>query len=339
MLAKNINVEEALFKTKKLSREPVEEKDKFSMYSPIYIAPTENIKDMINLYKNVDSALTTLSHGMFLYELILNGTKKIDCFDCNVLQYLYFELVDAAIKNLDYEDFIENFTAIKQGNLQYFHRMFGEYMFFDLLEYIEEPAAEYWCSLFKKTGITNLMLTNVFRSLYILDANYLKKLSSVYKRDNFYKLKELLKDDTIKINHHICDISQIPTEFKDKYDLIIFSNIFQYFKNMKKFSDTKDIYKFVTEKVSSMLNDKGKIQVGYGFELIADTVSRMKDREYSHMQGIEEFFANMQMDKAINDFIPKMLTDYNDFDYDYIKGVEPPIHHKPENIILTYRKK
>ena len=87
-----IDLKEALKKTIEISRKEIEKEDKFASYSPIYVAPTSNVKDTVKLYDGVKKALVVGTQGSFIYELLLNGVTEIDCFDKNILQYLYYEM-------------------------------------------------------------------------------------------------------------------------------------------------------------------------------------------------------------------------------------------------------
>lgn len=181
----NINIEEALRKTIEISKKEKERKDTFSKYAPIYMGPTGNVKDMIRLYKEkmakIETALVVGSQGSFSYELAINcSVKKIDCFDINILQYLFFMFYDTAIQICEYPDFIRNFTSIEKNNIQRLDTMLSDWIFFDILENMSGIAREYWEEVYKKIRINSLMKPNLFRTYYTLSEEYLKKYSSVY---------------------------------------------------------------------------------------------------------------------------------------------------------------
>lgn len=335
-----INLKEALKKTMEISRKEIEKEDKFTSYSPIYVAPTSNVKDTVKLYNNVKKALVVGSQGALIYELLLNGTTEIDCFDKNILQYLYYELLKTSIMYDDFKDFELNFTAIKKGPYQNYNLMLDSDMFFDLIPKMEEPARSYWSNLFMSENINKLLSTNLFRMSYMVDSPYLRNLSSIYEIDSFYKLQEILNSKDIKINYHICDITDIHKEFASKtYDLIMFDNILQYYKSIPALDNIVLVHKYVREKLASMLNKNGKIQLGYGFEVIARSVSEILGRDYYHMDGIQEKFAQMVTNKSIKeDFIPNMIKKYDRYDLDFIRGVETMDGYESENVVLTYKK-
>lgn len=47
MLAKNIDLDEAFRKSYEISEQEIEHYDKFSNYSPMYLAPTSNVLDAV----------------------------------------------------------------------------------------------------------------------------------------------------------------------------------------------------------------------------------------------------------------------------------------------------
>lgn len=342
MLNKNINLDEALAKTLKLINQPVEEKEKeFYSYSPIYIAPTSNVSDAVKLYDNVESALTVGSSGGFPYELALNGAKKIDCFDVNILQYLFFELIDASIKNLDYQQFINNFTARAVNPFaQDYSFMFGDDIFYDVLPQVKELAREYWKNLFFYDNMRNLLITNLFRTNHPIYLEYLEPFSSIYQKNNYSKLQELLLNNEVSIDYHICDITKIDKEFKNSsYDLIAFDNILQYYKSIDELSTHQKAHSFIQDRIVPMLNDDGKIQVGYGFQEIAEIIDMMNSTEVNEIQQFIRLMNIKQLEKSKeNDFIPNMIKNYDMYDIDFIPGVEPSIFFQSKNVILSYRK-
>ncbi len=342
MLVRDINVDEALTESVKLSKQPVEAKEKdFSSYSPIYIAPTSNIIDTVKLYNNVESALTVGSSGGFPYELALNGTKKIDCFDKNILQYLFFELIDTSIKNLDYQQFINNFTArMINSRSQDYSLMLSDDIFYDVLIQVKEPAREYWKDLFFFDDMKDFLVTNLFRTSHPIYVEYLEQFSSIYQEDKYYKLQELLKNNEVSITYHICDVTEVDKEFKDNsYDLVIFDNILQYYKSIDELSTHAKAHSFIQDRIVPMLNEGGKIQVGYGFQVIAEVVDIMNDNEANEMQKFLRIMNSETLEESIkNDFIPNMLKNYDMYDINYIPGVEPAMFFESKNVVLSYKK-
>lgn len=62
----------------------------FSKYSPIYMASTSNVKSTLRLYDEYETVLCLGSTGAHGYEAALNGARRVDMFDINELQRLYY---------------------------------------------------------------------------------------------------------------------------------------------------------------------------------------------------------------------------------------------------------
>lgn len=218
----NINLNEALNEVTSVINNKNEDKtgDIYSKYASIYLAPTSNVKDTINLFdtNNINTSLVVLGSGAYIYELLLKGVKEIDAFDINVFQYFYYELLKSAIKNLDYKDFTKSFTAENLSIRQDMSNMFQSYTMFDILEDVAEPARSFWSSLFisSRDGFNKLLCTNLFRGCYKLYLSYLTEFSSFYNEEDFYNLQNILIDNDYNINYKISEIQDIPNMFNDK---------------------------------------------------------------------------------------------------------------------------
>ena len=362
MLANNIDINEALIHTKELSKQKPESEPKFSSYSPIWLAPTSNVKRVSTLYSNRESALVEGGMGAISYELALNGTKKIDCFDINILQYFYFALYNAALRHMSYKDFISNFTVKRSGMVQEFTNTFLSTDLFDILEYVEEPALKYWCEVLKKYDMLKLINSNFARGDYAYFLEYLSKFSSVYNKKDFYKLQELLNSNELEINYHICDIVDLDKEFeRKKYDLVIFDNILQYYKDIKGINDCHDIKKIFDNKWKPLLNNGGLMELCYGYQTTADALKKLKNPDHQVINkeqldklckkvGLDSFddprFVYMYnkmisygLDVDIdNGFICNYVKNYNDCDITFIPGVEFEELDNVEDVVLTYHK-
>ncbi len=193
MLAREFDVDKAVYETFRVAETKRGAEDTFSNHSSIYLAPTGNTKDAVSFYTkdntNINSALVVGSQGSFAYELALNDVKKIDCFDKNILQYVYFALYDAALRNLDYDEFIRNFTSIKSGHKeQRFEHILDDWMLFEVLDKMGSNEAEYWSKIYKSGKKLQLIGSELFRTYYSFFLEALKDFSSVYNPDAYYRL-------------------------------------------------------------------------------------------------------------------------------------------------------
>ena len=104
-----INLVEALEATQEIIQKA--QTVPFGKYSSVYVSPTGNVKSVLQEYHQNEKVLTIGAMGAYAYEAMLHGAKEIDLFDINILQYLYYELINLGIRTFSFEQFIHNFTS------------------------------------------------------------------------------------------------------------------------------------------------------------------------------------------------------------------------------------
>ncbi len=350
MLAHEFDVDKAVYETFKVAESKKGLEDTFGTYAPIYLGPTGNTKDTIGLYTpkghNIESALVVGAQGSFAHELALNGVKKIDCFDKNILQYLYYALIEAAICNIDFDEFLHNFTSKRippRGQL--FEHILSDYLFFDVLDEMGGQEAEYWSKIYKSNKKHELIASNLFRTDYPFYWESLKQFSSVYNINGYEKLQYLLRTHKVDITYHICDIDEIHREFAGKkYGLIAFDNILQYYKKIPALDNVGAINRYAKEKWSQMLTADGKIQIGYGFEIVADAARELLGSdEKNYIPDVNALIMKFGVDKEKKEsFISNVIKKYgvkddSPYSIDFIRAVEEiDGNMQSKNVVLTY---
>lgn len=309
-----------------------------STYSPIYISATENVKDLMKLYKNYETVLSVGSAGAQGFEAALNGARKVDLFDINELQRLYFEYMRTAIMVLDYDTFTKHFT-IRSNNFKFqrheFKDLLSEELYDKVVKYLPQDVETVYTPLYDYFNSVDLVLSNLYRSDYSLLLSYLKKNISFYNEDEYYKLQRILRDETCKIDYKTISLTEIPKEYKDKYDLIILSNILQYYKEIANLNTIPLVERFI-KKLSKSLTEDGAIQVNYLYEVPAlafkDIYDPLFDRSF--INPIIQFIIKQEAKTGVN--LP-LYESSDNYSYSCIRGVEKSILENPENVILTYR--
>jgi hypothetical protein len=185
----------------------------FKNYTPCYEFSNENLNEYYNesIGQNI---LTVCGSGDQVLCSILYGAKQIDCFDSNPLTYYTMMLKLYLIKNTDYETFLEfyNLKETKKEKIEIYK---------NIRQYIKENIRLFWDEIFKnEKNIDNIYKkNNEKKENLFIGIPYLKK-------ENYIKLKNNI--DNCNISFTTCDIFEIPNIFKNKYDFINFSNIFNY---------------------------------------------------------------------------------------------------------------
>lgn len=85
----------------------------------------------------------------------------------------------------------------------------GDWIFFEILDEMGGPEAEYWAKIYKSGKKNKLLDSSLYRTYYPFYVEFLKDLSSVYNRDSYNKLKNILNHNEVEITYHICDIDEI----------------------------------------------------------------------------------------------------------------------------------
>lgn len=350
MLAHEFDVDKAVYETFKVTESKKGMEDCFSNYSSIYLAPTGNTKDAVRFYtkdKKIDKALVVGSQGSFAFELALNDVKEIDCFDKNILQYLFFALSYTAIKLVDFDEFLYNFTSKKiTQNNQRFDHILSDWIFFETLDEMGGPEAEYWTKIYRSGKLFSLIGSELFRTYYPFFVETLRNLSSVYTADGYERLQYLLKNNKVKINYHICDIDELHREFAgNKYDLMMYGNILQYYSQIPVLDNVGAVNRFLKDKMTPMLNDDGEIQLCYGFEIVADAAIELLDiGEVEKTNDISTLAMRMgiESDKK-HGYISNVIKKYgvgeeSPYSLDFIRAAEEGDGHlNSKNVLLTYK--
>lgn len=318
----------------------------FNKYSPIYIASTSNVKSTLNLYDNYETVLCLGSTGAHAYEAALHGAKEVDMFDINLLQFFYYLFMQTAIINLSYEDFIKYFT-LKDNQRNYYTKedvkdLLSNDLYSKLAFLLPEEVSLIFEELYESIPSYYLIFSSLFRFEHNLGREYLKSNISFYNKDEYNKLQTILRENKCKFNYYQCGIEDVPKKFAgQKYDLILLDNLFQYYKSMKGFDTPYKVNEFITQRLSELLKENGKIQAAYGFEVATDALKITLNIPFEAQRKIIAFlnYDLIEQDTKegiCSNLIKKWPTNYA---FDFIRGVENRNGNNSSNVILTYSKK
>ena len=226
----------------------------FDNNSKAYLRTTENINGYYNKLNFRDKkVLTVIGSGDHIFEAILRGAKEVEGFDISENAILLYYLKEAAIKTMDFEEYM-NFFYVQ-------NKCFTKEGYNILRTRLNEITLPYWDKVFASS--TKEPLDYIKEMLVSKPAFYmvpsvaslkLSTLSSYLEEENYYELQSKI-DDT-KVSIHLRDVKDID-KVKDSFDYIILSNIFEY-------QDTEE-FKELIDKYKEHINDDGLIIAGYEY--------------------------------------------------------------------------
>lgn len=239
----------------------------FSKYSKIYASTNENIDGYLSKLNMEDknSVLTVMSSGDHPFNVACYGVKDIDTFDINMLtKYFVLGLKRSAILTFNYKQYI-----------RYMNKLFYTKNIDEMSELIKliMPSMDSEYRIYWKEIIDyNYQLQKKYKTH--LNLFQLLSLDKEFTTDNLYLLNEdnynSLRNLLIKINitFTCCDCHELPNMFKKKYNLIILSNVLDYFFKNKKYRfgwKYKKLAEF-EKSINPLLTNNGEIVLNYVFD-------------------------------------------------------------------------
>ena len=254
----------------------------------IYPFTTENIDGYLSKI-DVDNkdVLTVCSSGDHVLNLILKGAKKIDTFDISPLSKYYLNLKIAGVKALEYKEFLDFFRYVDypkafENNSKAFD--FKKYL--KISPYLDKYTRTFWDSLYMEFDGIELR-ENEFLFSRDEDKNrVLVNINAYLKEENYYKLKSILNSKEYDIKFYYNNMLELPNVLKDKYDIIMLSNIPQYLNGIYEYkSITYCLNKFreLIDKLSNKLNNNGLIVTNYYYNVKDINKNDRENEDVSYM--------------------------------------------------------
>ena len=317
----------------------------YTKCSPIYLAPTGNVKDMMKIYSEATDVLTVGGSGSFGFEAALNNAHSVDMFDINALQKLFFEMIFMAIKHMEYDEFVK-YLSLKEQFPMMKKDCIKNYVSNDFFEkispYLSEDANYVFGPLFDYFISTDLVLSSLFRFEHPVTIDYLKQFTSYYNKESFQRLKEIIKTNECSFDYRCVSLIDLPDCCDKRYDLIVLGNIFQYYKQFPGLDTPEKVLNFVRDKLTRLLKENGAIQVSYGFE-VATVAFKMSQNIPLDEDGISNRLSNSLYGKLLTvkelaEGINIPLYKSGEYSYDFFRGVETYEGRNSDNMVLTYKK-
>lgn len=213
-------------------------------YSSCYLWTTEHIKTYLEMANpNIGSALTVIGSGDQIFNLTNQGFLSIDAFDINVLTYYLFMFKKAILSQCSYDDWL----AFSCRDFYFYDLSSFSSFLLDMKSILPQDIYIYYDTLlqhllthYKKADFTNLYPNLVY--------SYSRRLNFYANRyEDFKRTQENLRKLSVQFLFE--DVRTLPSILTKKYDIIILSNILEWFyiKNHEliKFIEKEDVLQFL----------------------------------------------------------------------------------------------
>ena len=223
-----------------------------------YISSNEYLSEYMEEINLTNKKVATVgSSGDQFFNALLQGCKDITIIDANPYTKLFVEYKKAMIQNLNFHTFQHLISS---------SRMFHSSVYAKISHSLNNEAKLFWDTLMlEQVSVPNDYIDQFDQNKL---ARQLVHREAVFF-SNFYidhieykKLQNLLHQNDYALKVLTADLHDFPKVLKDKYDLIMLSNIFSYHKTGElryKFEKT------VEELYNNNLNVGGSIQIQYDY--------------------------------------------------------------------------
>lgn len=229
---------------------------KFHQFDKVYLYTTEFIRGYLEQEKyNKGRALTVLSSGDHVFNLIHEGVEDIDAFDINELTYYMFWLKLAAIIHLSYDEYLKALSS--------FFYLNEPEMLKNFLDNIKSSLPDDVRSYFYYIMSYLESHRRAFGIKLVISGHGLRKHDNIYT-DSEYEYKKLQKRlANFNIEFYFGDARSLPEKLAAKYDIILLSNIADYLHQENKLLTLEEFEAYI-QGFYNLLNDDG-VLINYFF--------------------------------------------------------------------------
>ena len=276
----------------------------FSKYQKVYFSTNENIKDYLNItdLSKKNSALSVMASGDQLFNLINKNILDIDTFDTNSLtEYLVLGLKYAMIKKYSYKEYLEVYKKLINinTNLNEITNIIN-----DLLIHMDEKYRTYWKSIINHNYLLQKNNNNYINLIHMLFIS-IEPLEFIKKGNNYLSNEEeynklRTKIDKANINFKCANAINLNKVFKKKYDVILLSNILDYFNKYYSLFDYNELKKYELA-LNTLLKDDGIIYLKYIFQYATKNYRRTNIFKNSNIKDSELDSEQIHIIKSIDE--------------------------------------
>lgn len=198
---------------------------KFSNYCIGYFGTTEDIKSYLNDTRfNKNKALTVLSSGDQVFNLICKRVEQIDAFDINRLQYYVYYLRRAMILSCSLGEFMRLSIDFISSRDMILKRAILD----RVKRYLPEDVYEYYRKLLEAVDLKQgYNLSNLYKG----KATFVDKNIYLESYKDYEALQKRLNE--VEVRLHFGNAKYITYQFDGDYDIILLSNIADYFGTIR----------------------------------------------------------------------------------------------------------
>ena len=229
------------------------EGESFSKYQKIFMSTNENIKDCLNLidFKNKYKALSVMASGDHTFNLITKNIFDVDTFDTNMLtEYYVLGIKRSMIIKYTYKEYIEKYKLFTNMNAS-LEDITGT--LYDLLPLMDMKYRLFWEKVVDFNYMIQKDKQNKINLFYMIFVN-LNHIDFLIKNNNYLSSEKEynnLKNNILKSNIRFNNVNAINlSDFykNNRYDIVLLSNILDYFgkeyKKINKVFNYKELLKY-----------------------------------------------------------------------------------------------
>lgn len=236
--------------------------DDFERYNSIYAFTNENLNGYFSRLDMPNKAiLAPAGSGDYIFDVFLRKAASIETFDINRLTKYYIALKQAAIKTLDYDEFIHFFCR----DFGYFHT-FNHDTYQKIRKQLTEKDIIFWDALYSKWNGHKIRQSHLFFSTEET-LPFLKK-AVLYLQPKYYlelKRKLINHDVFSEENFKNINMKNIQQHYSKQFDIILFSNIPDYLYEIFPTNQIQTFKKWLEQDIDGMLKKDGIVCAAYLF--------------------------------------------------------------------------
>ena len=272
----------------------------FHQYGKAYFWTNENIRGYLNMVDlgGKDNALSVLASGDHAYNLITKGITNIDTFDTNKLTEFYaLELKRAIILKYNYEQYF-SFMQLLCSKLISIDILTD--LIKGLFSYMSQRGEMFWNAILDYNYYIQKEHSTHFNLIHLWCVNerlqFDRRNNYLISKEEYEKLRKSLASVNITFRH--ADAIALSDIFKGKYDVIMLSNILDYFDKYFGNCWTYDSLVQYEEKLRKIAKEDAIIFLNYIFyyntyksELISNTsiyARNLKDEDLLPIYGTHD---------------------------------------------------